>query len=540
MQTDYTTHIDRHAHDPDHEMIVEPEPPISISHFVHALRDYRTAILLSLAAVGIIAAVTLILLYLLSPTQRSTSLPFRLDFEGATEGKFPNGLRFSPTDIISPPVLLKVFTANQLDRFTSFKDFSQTVFVLEANRAYENLAADYQARLADPKLTPVDRERIQREFELKRQSISKNEYSINYVRTRRNDSIPETTVRKTLLDVLAEWASYAVNEQHVLEYRVTVLSPQIVDDATVDSSDYIATIQILRAKVYRVLDNIVDIEKLPGAGQVKTASDRMSLEEIKIRLEEIVRFRLEPLVGVVRGGGLVQNIAMTTRFLENQLAYDQRQFKAAQGRAETARQALAVYAGDQRGLSVASSEPTPTKSSARATGGETVTPQLSDSFLDRLVALTSQSADTLYRQKLVDEYRGSVKDTIPLEQAVAYDQQILQEVRGSGGGAPVNAATVQAQIAAAQQQVRQLISNVNQIYQAVSRNLNPSTQLFTVTAPPVTRTERARSLARLMLYFILILLIALPVIIVACLLHNRVREEEAAEEYMRADRARTT
>ena len=53
---------------------------------------------------------------------------------------------------------------------------------------------------------------------------------------------------------------------------------------------------------------------------------------------------------------LVRNIATTTRFVENQLAYDQRQLKAAQDRAEAARQALAVYAGDQRTLSGGSAE----------------------------------------------------------------------------------------------------------------------------------------------------------------------------------------
>jgi hypothetical protein len=541
MQTDYKNHIDRHSHDADQEMLVESEPPISLSHFFHTLRAYKAVILLCFAATAIAAAVALILAYLLGPSQRITTLPFRLDFQGATEGKFPNGLRYSATDIISSPILLKVFAANQLDRFTSFKDFSQSVFVLESNRAYELLAADYQARLADARLTAIDRERIQREFELKRQSINKNEYSINYARTRRTDTIPETTVRKALLDILNAWANYAVNEQHVLEYPVAVLSPQVVDDAAVDPTDYIAAIQVLRAKIYRVLNNIAAIEKLPGAEQAKTGPDRTSLEEIKIRLEELVRFRLEPLVAVVRGSGLVRNMAITTRFLENQLAYDQRQLKAAQDRAEAARESLAVYAGEQRSLSGATAEASQTsKTSARA-AGETVMPQLSDSFLDRLLTLTSQSADTQYRQKLVDEYRTAAKETIPFEQAVAYDQQILQEVRGSSaGGATVSAATVQTQMVGAQQQVRALIGSVNQIYQIVSRNLNPSTQLFSTAAPPTTRTERTRSLARLGLYYLLILLLALPVIIVASLIHNRVREEEAAEEYLRAEHARAT
>ena len=524
-----------------HESQIDSERPASLSHLVHALRTYKVAMLVSFAAVALFVAAALILVYVLSPSQRTTTLPFRLNFEGAAEGKFSNGLRFSPTDIISPPILLKVFAANELGRFTTFKDFSQSVFVLESNRAYELLAQDYQARLADPKLTAVDRERIQREFEMKRQSINKSEFSINYVRSRRTDSIPETTVRKTLIDILNAWATYAVNEQHVLEYRIAVLSPQIVDDATIDPNDYIAAIQVLRAKIYRVLDNIDDIEKLPGAEQAKTPSERTSLEEIKIRLEELVRFRLEPLVTVVRAGGLVRNIATTTRFVENQLAYDERQFKAAQDRAEAARQALAVYAGDQRTLSGASAEVSQASRTAGRAAGETVMPQLSDSFLDRLLTLTSQSADTQYRQKLVDEYRIAARETIPFEQAVAYDQQLLREVRsGAGGGAPVNAATVQAQIASAQQQVRQLIGNVNQIYQIVSRNLNPSTQLFTTVGTLTTRTERSRSLGRLGLYYLLILLLALPAIVVISLLHNRVHEEEAAEEFTRAEHARAT
>jgi hypothetical protein len=202
---------------------------------------------------------------------------------------------------------------------------------------------------------------------------------------------------------------------------------------------------------------------------------------------------------------------------------------------------LAVYAGEQRTLSGAVTEAGQTSKTSGRAPGETVMPQLSDTFLDRLLTLTSQSADTQYRQKLVDEYRIASKETIPFEQAVAYDQQILQEVRGSSaGGAAASAAAVQAQMVGTQQQVRALIGSVNQIYQIVSRNLNPSTQLFTMAATPITRTERTRSLARLALYFILILLIALPMIIIACLLHNRVRREEATEEYLRAEHARTT
>ena len=51
---------------------------------------------------------------------------------------------------------------------------------------------------------------------------------------------------------------------------------------------------VMDEKIYRVIDNIEEINNLPAAELMKT-SDRMSLAEVRMRLEDIVRFRLEPL-----------------------------------------------------------------------------------------------------------------------------------------------------------------------------------------------------------------------------------------------------
>ncbi|MEA2339376.1 MAG: hypothetical protein QOE82_3383, partial [Thermoanaerobaculia bacterium] len=131
--------------------VVEVDRPMSISHLVHTLKAYAPAIILSLAAAAVLYVVAGVAIYVFSPSQRITSQAFRLDFEGASEAKYPNGIKFSASDITSTPILLKVFRENQLDRFTSFPSFSRSVFVLEANLDYERLAAEYQARLADPK-----------------------------------------------------------------------------------------------------------------------------------------------------------------------------------------------------------------------------------------------------------------------------------------------------------------------------------------------------------------------------------------------------
>ena len=67
---------------------------------------------------------------------------FRLDFKGATEGRYPNGLKFSGSDITSMPVMLDVFNQNHIDRFTSFPKFSRAVYVLEANSDYERVTCE--------------------------------------------------------------------------------------------------------------------------------------------------------------------------------------------------------------------------------------------------------------------------------------------------------------------------------------------------------------------------------------------------------------
>lgn len=505
-----------------------PERPASVSHLVRTLHAYTPAIAISMLSVAIGYSVFAILLYLFSPAERTTVQPFRLEFRGATEGALPNGVRFSATEIIGTPVLLKVYQTDDLSRFISFGDFSRSVFVGESNREYEKLVAEYQSRLSDARLSPLDRERIQKEFESKRESINKNDFAISYARGSKSGDIPENVARKVLVDILNTWANFAINEQHALDYRVSVLSPQILDQTEIGSTDPIVAIEILRSKIYRVMDNMSKVSELPAAELMKT-SDQMSLAEIRMRLEDIVRFRLEPLTGVARASGLMKDPSFTIHFLENQLAYDQRRLHAARATVAAAREALAMYNSDQARVSEAVGTATGLRPSRSGSEGETVMPQLSDTFLDRLMSLSKQATDTQYRQKMIQQYQDAVTATIPLEQAVSYQEQVLAQMKSS---VPATAPrsdepTVRAEIEAATGEVRRMIAKVNEINKLVSRNLNPSTQLFSLVGPPMTRIERARTFSRLAIYGVLVLLIALPIIVLLCLLHNRVREEEA-------------
>lgn len=498
------------------------ESPVSVSRLFHTLRAYLPAMLLAITAVMTAYLILAVAAYLLSPSQHVTRLAFRLDFSGASEGAYPNGSRFSSAEVVSTPVLLQVYKDNELARFTSFAAFSDSVFVLEANTAYEALVAEYQARLSDPKLTAVDRERIQKEFVDKRASLNKNEYAIHFLRNGDNRRIPDTLVRKVLTDILKTWAHTAVNEQHVLA-RVAVLTPKIVDETPFEAAEPVIAIHVLRSKIARVQVNLGGLARLPSAELVRTSEpDGYSLEELRIRLEDLARFRLEPLLA--DAAGTVGNQAAATRFLESQLAYDQRELQAQRDRAEAARQALAVYTAGEPAMTDA-----PTAAARPDATSEPVTPQVDASFLDRLLTLSTDSKDRDFRQSLVTSYREATLAMIPLAQEVAYDNATLSAIRaGARGGATPD--SIRQQIATVRAEVRQLVGLMNVIQKRISEYVNPSTQLYTLVGTPVSRIDRALSVRRLFILGFVVLLMTATLALLGSLLHARMRQEEMNEE----------
>ncbi|MDP9361712.1 MAG: hypothetical protein M3P29_09695 [Acidobacteriota bacterium] len=427
-------------------------------------------------------------------------------------------------------MLLRVYQANDLKRFIGFETFARSVFVLESNREYDQLAAEYQARLADPKLTTVDRERIQKEFEGKRASLNKSGYSLSFVSSGETAGIPRLTLAKVLSDILATWARQAAVEKRVLDYQVPALSMNILERTIVSPDDFVVALVILRSKINDITANIEQLSKIPGIELVRAPSTRGSLQEVRLEIQDITRFRIEPLIKQARTGGLARNPIEVVRILESALTFDQRALTAAQQRESAVKDALAIYQEERAGKE--RSQGTPASGQRPSAPAETVMPQLGESFLDKVVDLTNQTADRAYRQKLVDEIKQSALAIVPIQMAVTYDAQVLNEFKAGQAASRAS----EADLAEMRQQWNQVhgdvartLTQINEIYTVASKQLNPVTELFSVTGPVQARADRAVSLSRLLLYGILVFLISIPVVIGGCLIHNRIREEEEME-----------
>ena len=505
------------------------ETPLSVSHFVRTLRAYLPVIAVALVGVGVAYVIVATAAYLLAPSQRVTTLAFRLDFSGADRGQYPNGTKFTPTEIISGPVLVKTFEQNDLGRFTTFSDFASSVFVLESNPAADALARDYQARLSDTRLSSVDRDRLQREYELKLASLNKNLLAISYLRKKNVDRIPDTVAKKALNDVLKNWVEFATNERHVFVHQVPLLSPDVVAGDPPSPVNSVVAALMLRGKIFALLGNIREIRGIVPNAELARTKDGLTLGDLAVRLDELVRYGIDPLIGRTVASGLVSR-EETIQFLQAQLAYDQRLLEAQRSSAETAQRTLDLYINATPAAQ--SVTPGPDSGSPRPAGtakeSETIMPQVNDTFIDRLIQLSASSADTEYRQSLSNEFRRLSYAVIPLQQAVAYDQTILDLALKSSTSGEADRESVRAELVARRSEARRLAVQVHEVHKTLSRNLNPSTQLLTPSAP-VTRVERGLSLGKMFLFGILTLCVAFIAAVILSLLHNRIRTEEVAE-----------
>jgi hypothetical protein len=508
----------------DHEYT--PEPPVSLSRIFHALKRYAGFILVALASVVILSIVLSTLAWLRAPSSRVTSMPFRLEFKGADEGKYPNGLTFSTADVTVTPVMREVYNSNNLSRFMKFEHFARSVVVLESNQQLERLMSEYQAKLADARLTPVDRERLERDFESRRASISKSDYSIQFVESQ-GVNVPASLRGKILHDTLAAWARKAAVEKNVLSHDVPVLSTYVLSQIRIESDNYLIPLLVLRKRLDDLERNIDQIEDIPGALLVRTKNEKISIAEIDLAIDEVIRYRVEPLIAAARSHGMLGPSPSAIEFLRAQLSYDERLLDAARRREEALRTTLAAYESQRPEASPErTSDPeTPRRAS------ETVMPQLTDSFLERIVDMTSRNADREYRQRLTEEIKEASLNTIPAETAVRYDRELIESFAriGSGSPSPAAIATMRAEWNRLLSDTRQLILQVNEIYTLASRQLYPETELYRTMGPAVTRIQRGVAPSQLALWSFLAVMITLPVVIVAALIHNRVREEEALE-----------
>jgi hypothetical protein len=194
----------------------------------------------------------------------------------------------------------------------------------------------------------------------------------------------------------------------------------------------------------------------------------------------------------------------------------QRELQAAQSRAAVLQNSFQTYAGRPTGVDMAETGQPGTRPDS-----DRVVPQLSDSFIDRMVQLLSASSDLAYRQQMVQRIiDSSFEEVVPLEKEVQYYTDVVNALPSGGAGTSSEGA-IAPKVESVYGKIVRATDLLRTLHEQLSKNLLPESELVTWTGPPVAQTERGISLAKLLLVGFLVLLVSFPVILAACLIHYR-------------------
>jgi hypothetical protein len=154
-----------------------------------------------------------------------------------------------------------------------------------------------------------------------------------------------------------------------------------------------------------------------------------------------------------------------------------------------------------------------------------MTPQLSESFIDRLVQLSTQSIDVKYRQDLTKKIIEDGMLLAELSRQTSYYESMRRSFGSARAGtSPGSESDVTRRTGQAFDELARSMDQVQTIYELICRqNLNPDTVLYSITSPFSVRTTSSLSLRTTLMYLLVTLFAAMIVIPLACLAHDYFR-----------------
>lgn len=459
---------------------------VSIAPFFRLLGRYHRVLLLGLAGLALIWLAGVLLLRAVLPGVTTSSVGIRFAFQGVSVGQYPNGLRFSPNDVIAPEVLEKVYLESGLKDILPFDRFKKSVFITQSNRDLDQLESEYAIKLRDSRLSSPERRQLEKEFLSAAEGLRIDSYLLKY-RGDGESRLPGPLYEQVLLAIPATWAQLAAERRGVLSYDIEigtaapVAEPGHGIDATLQSVEFLRlTATNLRSSAYLVAD-------LPGANLARGDAGE-TVADLTTELDVFSSLSAMPLyVEGIRLAATIDRPAVEG-MLSSRLETERRVKSAADARASDLERALQVYLANAvypESAPGGDGEAGAAKGSAAAGGGSGVIAQVGGGFIDDIIRTRDAAQDIKYRQELNDKVVDAKMKAVAAAANVEFAAYVLDQVRHpSAMSSPPDAARFQEQAKVAGERLRKLSEKLHVLYERISqRNLNPASTLFAVDRP---------------------------------------------------------
>ena len=482
---------------------------ILLGDLFRPLIQYRRLIGQGTVVAGVVAVLLGALVFVTQPSVWNASIGFHPTFLGSDTGKYPNGLAFAVSDINDASVVDQVFAKNSLESFCTLDSFRAGFSVQESSTRLQFLSAEFLTRLSDSRLTSVDRQRLQDEFDARKIGLP-HEFRLMFSRSSECANLSQAVVLKALAEVLQTWATDSQTRRGVLKMRAAVLSPEVFAQPDSSTDPFLVRADLVRQNVERVIQNIIDIEMLPGAELVRAGKVSSSFAEVRGRLEDLLSARLEPLIGTA--GRYLGVDAL--RWINDQLKTSTLHLQVAESRAAAYRQAFREYSGTL-------STPTAISGAAdrqpqRSSDVQALTPQIDRTFVEGIVELSATNIE--FRQALTQDVIKASLEVAQRQSVVDYYRGLQTEVKAPRGESATTSSDIEKMLAVFIAQAKDATQQLQEVYNEFSQvAFRPSSAMYRVEEPPQVTILKAFTRREYALLVLGVSLGAPVVLALACL-----------------------
>jgi len=409
------------------EFFRKQSPVSSLAPLRTLYRSYRLWFQLGAIGLALSGLILAVAVWFTCPVTTISSIEISLDFQGAQQGKYSHGLPFSPEDLLDQSLLEKLYQKHQLKQWLDFNSFKNALSINQSGKALNELRREYESKLGNAKLTALERQNLEAEFQSRLKTATSSLYTISWTEYGRHARTPPRAVRqKVLEDLPLLWAETAISQKRVLLFPTSF--PSLVGwtpNGGAMVSDPTETVASLSRRMKIVEKGLAVIELLPGAKQA-ALPDGTSLIDLQVRLRAFD----EQLLPALRqrffaGAASEQALKQLLTILEGIEQEHTGQLFLASDRLKALIQTYQDYLA---GMTADASTPIPAGANS-GTNQVSVETQGQDSFLSQLLDFARSTADQPYRQKWVDQISQSRLEVGRLEVLVNKDKENVAQAR---------------------------------------------------------------------------------------------------------------
>ena len=322
-----------------------------------------------------------------------TSEKMKLNFKGAELGQYPNGTKFTPTDVISSKVLTAVYSRNMLSKHgVSLEAFLSSINVYAWDPNQRAIEDKFASLLSNKKIDSVERQKLTEQYQQELKNGAGRFLNLEWSGASVTE-VSRSLAAKVLADIPKVWAEKSIQEYGVLDLAVVV--PSQLDTYLLTNAEYVVVGDYLREFAEQLKDAARELQGDSVVGVFKDKETGNTLGDVVAHINNLENFHLNVLQRSFVFAPTRVSSDSADLYLRSRILVLEEGIAEAERKSEIVSQVYREYTN--------TTSPQRDRNEAPNDNLRNYSPQFGADFLSKLMGIGDELSDAKYKQALLNE-----------------------------------------------------------------------------------------------------------------------------------------